>query len=121
MDEERPRKIDVLMLRWRDELVKTWRWAARIVAEAAKSLYPDARVYVAGGAAEGRLTPLSDVDVVVVLSRRPTPRERIEVKLAIMREAFRRGLPIDYPIDLHVIGPEDLERYRRLGKLAPLE
>ena len=66
-----------------------------------------------GGAAEGRLTAVSDVDVLVVLPREPGPRERLRAKLRIMEEAFRSGLPLDYPIDLHVTGPRGLEAYRR--------
>lgn len=111
--EERRRRLDALMARWYYELVSTWRWAAGIVARAAKRLYPGARVYVFGGAAEGRLTAVSDVDVLVVLPREPGPRERLRAKLRIMEEAFRSGLPLDYPIDLHVTGPRGLEAYRR--------
>ncbi len=109
-------KLDLMMAKWYFELVSTWRRMAEIVARAAKSLYPGAEVYVVGGAAEGRLTAVSDVDVVVVLPWEPSPRERVEAKLSIMREAFRLGLPLDYPVDLHVVGPRGFERYKILSR-----
>lgn len=94
---EARRRVDVLMARWFYELVTTWRRMVRLVAEAAQSLYPGARVYVIGGAAENRLTAVSDVDVLLVLPWEPGPRERLRVKIRVMEEAFRRGLPLDYP------------------------
>ena len=105
----------MMMARLYLRLVSTWRRMAELVARAAKRLYPEARVYVVGGAAEGRLTALSDVDVLVVLPWEPGPRERVEVKLRVMEEAFRLGLPIDYPVDLHVAGPRLYEHYRRVS------
>ena len=121
MSMEARRRVDVLMARWFYELVTTWRRMARVVAEAAQSLYPGARVYVIGGAAEDRLTAVSDVDVLLVLPWEPGPRERLRIKIRVMEEAFRRGLPLDYPIDLHVAGPRSVEAYRRYArKLVPV-
>jgi len=104
------------MLKWFYELISTWRKAAAVVARAAKRLYPEARVYVIGGAAEGRLTALSDLDVLVLLPEDPSPRERLEVKVKVLLKAFEEGLPWDYPIDLHVVGPKGFERYKRYTK-----
>ncbi|BES81557.1 nucleotidyltransferase domain-containing protein [Pyrodictium abyssi] len=81
----------------------------------------DVRVYVAGGAAEGRLTVLSDIDVVVVSPAVPeeAPRKR---RLAIeIRDvaAERYGLPWDYPVDLHLYSPGEFrEARRRYGRLV---
>jgi len=49
--------------------LRRWRDVAAKVAETVGSLYPQAEVYLIGGASEGRLTALSDVDVAVVFSR----------------------------------------------------
>jgi hypothetical protein len=46
----------------------------------------------------------------------PDPRERLEAKKRIMLEAFGQGLPLDYPVDLHVVGPRSFGGYRRLSK-----
>ena len=115
-------KIDVLMARWFYELRDTWREAARIVARAAKRLYPDARVYLIGSVAEGTFTATSDLDILVVLPRDPDPRERLEAKTRILLAAFDDGLPLHYPLDLHVVGPKGFERYKRHAKrMIPLD
>ena len=91
--------------------LRMWREAVRAVAEAVKGLGLRASVYVVGGAAENRLTILSDVDVMVCLEEERTPEELRAVKHAILAKAFdEHGLPIDYPIDLHVHGPRECSR-----------
>jgi len=97
-----------------------WRKYVKPVIEAACEVVQGGTVYLAGGAAEGRLTALSDVDVVVVVPRSLEPRERVEVKLEILDKAFDKGLPLDYPLDLHVVDEAGLERYKMLGKLVEL-
>ncbi len=50
----------------------SWRRYAGSVAKAAKEvLGPDTQVYMVGGAAEGRLTALSDIDFVLVTPNAP--------------------------------------------------
>jgi len=44
-----------------------WKMYLGVIVEAVARAAPGARAYLTGGAAEGRLTALSDVDVVVVL------------------------------------------------------
>jgi hypothetical protein len=51
-----------------------------------------------------------------VLPEDPDPRERLEAKTRILMKAFQEGLPWDYPVDLHVTGPQGLEEYRRRSK-----
>ncbi len=107
---------DLMALEWYLELVSTWRRVARIIAQVAKRFYPGSRVYVFGGAAEGRLTALSDLDILVVLPYEPSPRERLQVKKRILMEAFEQGVPWDYPVDLHVTGPKGFEGYKRYAR-----
>lgn len=66
-------RLDMLMARWFYELQSTWRKAAAIVARVVKQFYPEARVYVIGGAAEDGLTAVSDLDILVVLPWEPSP------------------------------------------------
>ncbi|BEP16700.1 nucleotidyltransferase domain-containing protein [Pyrofollis japonicus] len=110
------KKIDVLMAKWFFELRDTWRQAAQIVARAAKALYPEAKVYVIGSVAEDRFTAISDLDILVVLPYDPDPRERLRIKISIMRRAFDEGLPLHYPVDLHIAGPKRLQEYRKYVK-----
>ncbi len=115
-------KIDVLMVKWFYELRDKWRDAARIVAGVAKRLYPGSEVYVIGSVAEGTFTATSDLDILVVLPHDPSPRERLEAKTRILLQAFDEGLPIHYPVDLHVVGPNGLREYKRYArKIIPVD
>ena len=102
-------------VRYHLRYLRMWREAARAVAEAVKSLGLRARVYVIGSIAEGKHTVLSDVDVLVCLEEEvPDPRR---VKHMILEEAFdRHGLPLYYPIDLHVAGPGECREILSRGR-----
>ncbi|WP_052287740.1 hypothetical protein [Hyperthermus butylicus] len=56
---------------------------------------------------------MSDLDILVVLPRDPSHRERLEAKKRILLRAFEEGLPWDYPVDLHVTGPKGFQQYKR--------
>jgi len=103
-------------------LLTAWRRYVAAVVAAVQKLYPQARVYVIGGAAEGRLTALSDIDVLVVLPWEPSGKEKLHVSRTIYETAVEHGLPWDYPLNLHVTGPRGFERYRhharRMVRLA---
>ena len=114
--------VDVLMARWFYELRDTWRKAARLVAAAAKQLYPQAKIYIIGSVAEDSFTATSDLDILVVLPRDPQPRERLRVKTRILLKAFDLGLPLHYPVDLHIAGPKRLQEYMRYARrMIPLD
>ena len=102
-------------------IIHEWRRYAHVVARAVKQVVPEAKAYLAGGAAENRLTVLSDIDILVVLPRRPGFREAAELRARILEEAEKLGLPLYAPVELHIVGEEDLEKYRRMGRLVPLE
>uniref|UniRef100_A0A7J3X5Z7 Polymerase nucleotidyl transferase domain-containing protein n=1 Tax=Thermofilum pendens TaxID=2269 RepID=A0A7J3X5Z7_THEPE len=88
--------------------LRAWREAAKAVARAAKDLDPSAEVYVVGGAAEGRLTVLSDVDVVVVLGKASGGEEVNRLRRALYTRAVDLyGLPWDYPVEIHVMTREE--------------
>ena len=90
-------------------LLKGWRSVLREVARAVKTLYPDSEVYLAGGAAEGRLTVLSDIDVLVVFDDLPSGRADV---LAKLWEALEDRIPIYYPIQIHVLERSELIRIK---------
>ena len=97
--------------------LRMWRRVAEIVGEAARRVLGDdvVAVYVIGGAAEGRLTVLSDVDVLIVLRRDIGSREATCISMLVYEEAVRLGMPWDYPLNLHLAGPKLLQLYRRFG------
>ncbi|WP_317895527.1 nucleotidyltransferase domain-containing protein [Pyrofollis japonicus] len=94
-----------------------WRQIVQVVAEAAKQvLGEDIKVYVIGGAAEDRLTALSDIDVLIVLPRDPDPYEATRISRLVYEKAVDLGMPWDYPLDLHIAGPHLLELYKRFSR-----
>ncbi len=100
-------------------ILLNWRKYVRIIYRAIKSVIPDAEVYVIGGAAENRLTTMSDIDILVVLSEKPLFNEAVELRMKIMGKAEELGLPLYAPIELHIVGKEDLRKYVKKGKIIP--
>jgi len=96
-----------------------WRRYVRTISEAAKTIIPKARIYVAGGAAEGRLTVVSDVDVLVVLPYEVDFEEATELHAKILEEAERLELPPYAPVEFHIISDRELKEYARRGKVIP--
>lgn len=100
-------------------ILLNWRKYVRIIYRAIKSVIPDAEVYVIGGAAENRLTIMSDIDILVVLSEKPLFNEAVELRMKIMEKVEELGLPLYAPIELHIVGKEDLRKYVKKGKIIP--
>lgn len=89
--------------------LKMWSKYAKSVAMAAKRLYPQAKVYVIGGVASGKITVLSDIDLLIVL---PEVKDRVNVIMKIFKLAVDEfDLPWDAPVELHVVNGADAERY----------
>ncbi len=97
-----------------------WRELAAIVARAVKEVRPDAEVYVVGGAAEGRLTALSDIDIAVVLPEEPSREEAVVLIEGVLQRAEELGLPLYAPVELHVVGPQGFQKLARRSKAVKL-
>ncbi|MCE4611420.1 MAG: nucleotidyltransferase domain-containing protein [Desulfurococcales archaeon] len=105
-------------------MLRRWRELAFIVAGACREVLGDGcmEVYVVGGAAEGRLTVLSDIDVVVIARDPPRGPELLDLVERVMVRAFEKGLPDDAPIDLKIMGRREFEElkgriYRKTVKI----
>jgi len=86
------------------------REAVKAVARAVQDLDPLAEVYIVGGAAEDRLTVLSDVDVLVVTSRTLDSKSLNEFRRAIYARAVDiYNLPWDYPLEIHIMSREEFD------------
>jgi len=94
------------------QLLRRWKLVVELTGEAVSELYPEAEVYLLGGAAEGRLTALSDVDVAVVFERPLSLEERAEVASKIWEKIEERGVPPYYPLHLAVLSKSELEKLR---------
>ena len=108
----------------RFRLLKRWRDFAPFIAKACRDVLADAcrKVYVVGGAAEDRLTVLSDIDVVIVVD---DPRlKSLETIVRIKRRAEELGIPEELPLDIKIVTAEELQDlvrrsvYRRLIEIG---
>jgi len=98
--------------------LRIWRDSVEKVAKAVKDLEPLAEVYVVGGVAEGRLTVLSDVDVVIVVDKDFNASDVNMLRRSVyVRAVDLYGLPWDYPIDIHIMSRDEFTRvFIRRGK-----
>lgn len=97
-----------------------WTKYARAIYEAVRRAAPESQVYLTGGVAEGRLTVLSDIDIVIVLDHKPSYDEAVDIRVRIMEELDKAGIPPYLPLDIHIVGVEDLRRYKTLIPLNKL-
>ncbi|MCD6488511.1 MAG: nucleotidyltransferase domain-containing protein [Desulfurococcales archaeon] len=96
-------------------MLREWRKVVQEAAKVIKKIYPDAEIYVIGGAAENRLTIHSDIDLAVIFKERDI--EKAEV-LARIWEALEDKIPIYYPLEIHILHQKDLCRIR--GKVVKI-
>lgn len=97
--------------------LRMWRRAAESIAEAIRDLGVEAEAYVIGGAAEDRLTVLSDVDILLCLKEPANPEEIWNLRKRIIGKAIDdHGLPWDYPIELHIHNMEEGKQLLKLCK-----
>ncbi len=92
------------------KLLSKWRVVVANVATVIKELYPSSEIYVFGGAAEDRLTVLSDIDIAVVLEDPPKDRAGMLAKIWEILEA--KGIPQYYPLEIHILSKREFERLR---------
>ncbi len=97
-------------------LLRQWRRVVAALVDAVGERYPEAEVYLVGGAAEGRLTVLSDIDVAIVFPERLRGGERAEVIAGLWEELERRGVPSYYPLHIIVLSRGELERLKGAKK-----
>jgi len=100
------------------EHLRNWRRAVEAVAKAVEDLKLDAEVYVFGGAAENRLTVLSDIDVLICVRKEEGDFRELKKKILI-RAMDKYNLPWDYPIELHVHPTEEISLFK--GKIKPIK
>lgn len=107
----------------RYSLLKRWRELAVLVAKACQEVLGKSEVYVIGGAAEGRLTVLSDIDIVAVVE--DPALKSMDAIIAVKRRAEELGVPQEAPIDLKILTPREFQElatrgiYKKAVKVEP--
>ena len=76
---------------------------ARRVKRIVEKYDKDAEVYLFGSAVEGRVTVLSDIDIMVVSMKK-------ECEYKVKTEAYKR---IEAPIEIHYITPQEYQNWYR--------
>ena len=90
-------------------MVEDWKVWAKKVVNAAKTIMPDARVYVFGSVIRGEATGGSDVDMLIVSQNIPGKvLEQSGIKVKIEEMA---GLPIYHPFEIHLASKDESEQY----------
>ncbi len=99
------------LLRWREHL--------DVLKQAIKEAAPGCKAYIIGGAAEGRLTAKSDIDVLIVCKTPPkTAYEVAEITSRIRGFLEESGVEWAYLYELHVVGEEASSKYLGRGRTA---
>lgn len=108
-------QVDEYMVRRLRRLLRWRQYVGAVVRAAEEVLGPGTQVYVVGGAAENRLTAVSDIDLVVVSRNAPeSPRDRVWMAIQIRDKAVtNHRLPWDYPVDIHIYRPEEFYKVRK--------
>ena len=102
------------------QILMNWRSYVKKISKAVKATIPEAEVYIAGGAANNRLTIRSDIDILIVLPNKPNFAKSVEIRVKILERAEKLKLPLYAPIELHIIGKKELVKYTKRGKIIPL-
>ena len=99
------------------EHLRKWREAVEAIAKAVRELGVKAELYVIGGAAESRLTILSDIDVLLCLEEELRVEDLWMLRKKVLGVAMDKyGLPIDYPIELHIQDKKTCSKTLQHGK-----
>ena len=102
--------------------LRRWREAVEAVARAVRDLGIEAELYVIGGAAESRLTILSDVDVLLCLGEELKGEDAWILRRKVLGLAMDKyGLPVDYPIELHIRDKKACGEILRRGKAVKVD
>ncbi len=95
--------------------LKKWRIYAEIVARACREVLGSKclHVYVVGGAAEDRLTVLSDIDIVIIVPEQKLAN--LDNIIAIKKKAHEQGLDDEIPIDIKITTEEEFRKLIEKG------
>jgi len=102
------------------QMLMNWRSYVKKISKAVKATIPEAEVYIAGGAANNRLTIRSDIDILIVLPNKPNFTKSAEIRAKILEEAEKLKLPPYAPIELHIISKKELKKYTKRDEIIPL-
>jgi len=111
-----PRAAYVRLKAERLRALMRWREFLPAIVEAIEEVLGDRPVYVFGSVVEGEITADSDVDVAVLVEEVPrSALRRVALLDRIWSAMERRGVPHWYPVELHLMTPEEKAAMERGG------
>ncbi len=82
---------------------------AKLIKEIAEDDLGRTDVYVFGSVVEGRHTPASDIDILIVSENTPKSQwERGRIRAKIMK-----AIDVFAPFEIHIVTPKEFEWYKR--------
>lgn len=96
-------------LRSRAKMIEDWKVWSKKIAYAAKTIMPDAEVYVFGSVIRGDATGGSDIDLLIVsqnISKKALDQAKIKVEIEEMA-----GLPLYHPFEIHLATKDESGQY----------
>ena len=111
-----PRAAYVRLKAERLRALMRWREFLPAIVKAIEEVLGDRPVYVFGSVVEGEITADSDVDVAVLVEEVPrSALRRVALLDRIWSAMERRGVPHWYPVELHLMTPEEKAIMERGG------
>ncbi len=96
-------------------LIHNWRIVISRVALIIKKQFPEAEIYLIGGAAEARLTINSDIDLAVVFRNKLEREERVKI-LETIWERIEDEVPLYYPLHVIILDKDEFKKLSGVKK-----
>lgn len=94
-----------------------WRQYLPALREAINQTLPAKEIYIIGGAAENRLTALSDIDILIVTDKPPAnPKEKAEITSKIREKLEEKGINHTYLYQFHIKNPQQAQQLLKTTK-----
>ncbi len=100
----------------RFKVIRRWKEFLPKIYKVVKEFGFDA--YLIGSVARGNYDCSSDFDLAIVVERELSREERIKLKLELEEALEREGIPTTFPIEIHLVKPDELRKYK---ERIPLE
>ena len=95
----------------RKKYFKEYRKYARKIKKIAESEIGDVEVIVFGSVVEGKATPKSDIDILIVSENMPSKEIRSFLRAKILKE-----LGLFSPFEIHLVNKKEFEWYKKFLK-----
>ena len=89
------------LLRWREYLGP--------LRKALKEAFPGCKAFIVGSASKGRLTALSDIDVLIVCNKKLTLMEFAKKTAMVREELEREGIEWSFLFEFHFVTEDRLK------------